>query len=373
MTDSNISNHILKRAENRLQICKTLQMHGSLTRSEIAELCGIRKNSIGSLIDDLQAKGFLANKNNRKRMPLELDKSTKTVLSIEFFADSFNIAVVNLKGKIVQRDSFPANSDSRPEYLKSITDSALAFSKKHCKNLIGVGISIPAIIDYSCGNCIEATNLPDFNNVPLQSLFESYFNCPVSVMNCVDASLHSFDRLTNKSGELKNALFIDIVSGVGTSIMIDGKIVFGSNSMAGEIGQIKPHGQTETVDYLCSIDGIFRDASKITGKKIKDVAEFLKVLDSNKDVQKMFKDKAVLIAEPIIFGLGFLDPDAIIFSNQPKEFYNKLIEYLEKEIQNRMLHMNAKFLISSENNSLIGAALKVIDNVFADPDFDSKF
>lgn len=373
MTESNISNHILKRAENRLQICKTLQMHGSLTRSEIAELCGIRKNSIGSLIEDLQEKGFLANKNNRKRMPLELDKSSKHVLSIEFFANSFNIAVINLKGKIIHRESFPANSSSRAEYLQSITDSALAFSKEHCKNLIGVGISIPAIIDYSSGNCIEANNLPDFNNVPLQSLFESYFNCPVSVMNCVDASLHCFDRLTNKAGELKNALFIDIVSGVGTSIMIDGKIVFGSNSMAGEIGQIKPQGQSKTVDYLCSIDGIFRDTSAIIGRKVKDVNDFLKVLGSNKDVQKMFKEKASLIAEPIIFGLGFLDPDAIIFSNQPKEFYNKLIEHLEQEIKSRMLHLNAKFLISSENNSLIGAALNVIDKVFVDPDFDSKF
>ncbi len=87
----------------------------------------------------------------------------------------------------------------------------------------------------------------------------------------------------------------------------------------------------------------------------------------------MFKAKAGLIAEPIIFGLGFLDPDAIIFSNQPKEFYNKLIEHLKKEIEQRASQLNAKFLISSENNSLIGAALKVIDGVFSDPDFDSKF
>ena len=373
MTESNISNHILKRAENRLQICKTLQMHGSLTRSEISELCGIRKNSIGSLIDDLQAKGFLASKKNRKRMPLELDQSTKTVLSIELFAHYFNLAVVNLKGKIIHQDTVKANTKSRSEYLKSISSSALAFSQEHCKNLIAVGISIPAIIDYITGNCIKANNLPNFNNVPLKTLFESYFNCPVSVMNCVDASLHSFDRMINKSREIKNALFIDIVSGVGTSIMIDGKIVYGSNSMSGEIGQIKPAGQKDTIDYLCSIDGILRDASKISGKKLKDVFEFLEVLSSSKEVEKMFKTKASLIAEPLIFGLGFLDPDAIIFSNQPKEFYNKLIGHLKKEIEQRASQLNAKFLISSENNSLIGAALKVIDGVFSDPDFDSKF
>lgn len=373
MTESNISNHILKRAENRLQICKTLQMHGSLTRSEIAERCGIRKNSIGSLIEDLQAKGFLANRNNRKRMPLELDSSSRQVLSIDLYASFVNLAAVNLKGEILHRNSCPLNSGSRQGYIDSVINAALNFSKEHCEGLIGLGISIPAIIDYGSGTCIAANNLPDFNNVPLQSIFGSHFNCPVSVMNCVDASLHSFDRLTNKSGELKNALFIDIVSGVGTSIMIDGKIVFGSNSMAGEIGQIKPCGQTKTLDELCSIDGILRDASSTSGRKLNSVSEFLKVLETDKNVQKMFKEKAALIAEPIIFGLGFLDPDAIIFSNQPKEFYNRLIKHLEYEIKNRMSLLNAKFMISSENNSIIGSALKVIDNVFADPDFDSKF
>ena len=373
MTESNISNHILKRAENRLQICKALQMHGSMTRSEISEFCGIRKNSIGSLIEDLQKKGFLASKNNRKRMPLELDKSSKKALSIEFFAKSFNLAIINLQGKILVKETFDAATSSRPDYIKSIADAAKSFSKEHSKNLIAAGISIPAIIDYSSGHCIEANNLPDFNNVPLQSIFESHLNCPVTVMNCVDASLHSFDRLTNLSREIKNALFIDIVSGVGTSIMVEGKIVSGSNCMAGEVGQIKPSGYDQTIDELCSIDGIFRDSSKISGKEITDVMKFLEVLKTNPKVEEMFKEKAKLISEPIIFALGFLDPDAIIFSNQPKEFYNELINCLKENISQRMMHLNADFQISSENNSLIGAALKAIDNIFADPEFDLKY
>ena len=373
MADSNISNNILKRAENRLHICNTLQRHGSLTRSEIAEQCGIRKNSIGSLIEDLEAKGFLANNSGRKRLPIELNNSSKTILSLELCAHYFNIASINLNGKIIHRETFPTKAKTRTEYLKAVTDSALQFSQDHCQNILAMGIALPAIIDYSCGNCIEASNLPDFNNIPLQSLFESYFNCSVSVMNCVDASLYSFDRLINKTREIKNALFIDIVTGVGTSIMIDGKIMSGSNSMAGEIGQIKPKGYDKTIDYLCSMDGMFRDAAKISGQKITTMTEFLKILESNKEVAKMFKEKAELIVEPLIFALGLLDPDAIIFSNQPKKFYDQLIKHLDKEIKKRMMHLNAKYLISSENNSLIGVALKSIDNVFSDPEFDMKF
>ncbi|MCM8535965.1 MAG: ROK family transcriptional regulator [Lentisphaeraceae bacterium] len=373
MADSNISNNILKRAENRLQICNTLQRHGSLTRSEIAEYCGIRKNSIGSLIDDLETKGFLANNSGRKRLPIELNNSSKTILSLELCAHYFNIASINLNGKIVHRETFPTNAKTRTEYLKAVTDSALKFSKDHKLDILAMGIALPGIVDYSCGNCIEASNLPDFTNIPLQSLFESYFNCSVSVMNSVDASLYSFDRLLNKTREIKNALFIDIVTGVGTSIMIDGKIMSGSNSMAGEIGQIKPKGYKHTIDHLCSMDGMLRDASKITGKKITAMSDFLALLKSDKAISKMFKEKAELIAEPLIFALGFLDPDAIIFSNQPKEFYNQLIAHLDKEIKKRMMHLNAKYLISSENNSLIGVALKSIDCVFSDPEFDQKF
>ncbi|NQZ57940.1 MAG: ROK family transcriptional regulator [Lentisphaeraceae bacterium] len=367
---SNISNHILKRAQNRLEIYKALQVHGPLTRSELADLCQIRKNSIGSLIDGLQEQGFLNNVSNRKRMPLELDKSSRTVLSIEFFVRHFNIAVINLKGKVLHRETLENIAETRADYLKTITDAALIFSQKHCKNLLGVGIALPGIVDNN-GTCIAANNLPDFNNVPLKSLFEAYFSCPVSVMNCVDASLHSFDRLSNKSRKIKNALFFDIVSGVGTATMINNEIVGGSHHMGGEIGQIIPLGQKKNIDSLCSMDSILRDASSIAGRDIKDVFEFLSVLKDNKKIEQMLEQKAAIIVEPLIFGLGILDPDTIIFSNQPKEFYNLLISYFKKEIDKRMLLLKANFLISSENNSLTGAAIKLMDNVFADPDFDS--
>jgi len=97
-----------------------------------------------------------------------------------------------------------------------------------------VGVCSPGTVNLENGNVEFAGNL-NFHNVPLRAELEKYFNSPVSI--CNDGDAMTYGEFIAGSGKGKNN-FVAVVlgTGVGGAIIVDKKIIKGTNYAVGEIG-----------------------------------------------------------------------------------------------------------------------------------------
>ncbi|MEE3370308.1 MAG: ROK family protein [Planctomycetota bacterium] len=128
--------------------------------------------------------------------------------------------------------------------IKTI-DQALADAKKTRKDLTGIGIGCPSPVDMERGVLLEAVNL-GWENVPIQQELESEFDCPVAVLNDVDAGVYAESQFGAASGA-QTVLGVFPGTGIGGGCVYRGQIVHGKTSSCMEIG----HVQVRDDGHLC--------------------------------------------------------------------------------------------------------------------------
>lgn len=100
----------------------------------------------------------------------------------------------------------------------------------------GIGIAAP-LGNYYTG-CIEnATNLNFKGIVDLKALFSQYTDAPITVSN--DANAAAYGELVYGGAKgMKHFIMFTLGTGVGSGIVIDGKLVHGKTGSAGELGHV---------------------------------------------------------------------------------------------------------------------------------------
>lgn len=97
-----------------------------------------------------------------------------------------------------------------------------------------IGVCSPGTVNLENGNVEFAGNL-NFHNVPLKAELEKYFKSPVSV--CNDGDAMTYGEFIAGSGKGKDS-FVAVVlgTGVGGAIIVDKRLINGTNYAIGEIG-----------------------------------------------------------------------------------------------------------------------------------------
>ena len=153
--------------------------------------------------------------------------------------------VVNAKGEISRqtRGPMPTNGTAA-EGLKAVVDSihnVLEGDSSLKKNIRGIGICSPGPLDPHAGVVINPPNLPCWRNFPLAEEVARIYGVPVKVDNDANAAGLA-ESLWGAGRGYRNIFFTIVGTGVGTGILLDGKIYHGRTGAAAEGGHM-------TIDY----------------------------------------------------------------------------------------------------------------------------
>jgi glucokinase len=143
------------------------------------------------------------------------------------------------------------------------------------QNVKGMGIGAPNGNFYT-GNIEYAANLAWPGIVPIAQLFEDALGIPARVTN--DDNAAAMGEMTyGVARGMKNFIMITLGTGVGSGIVVDGKIVYGSDGFAGELGHfVVDHtpagrpcgcGRSGCLETYCSATGVARTAREILEKR----------------------------------------------------------------------------------------------------------
>ena len=118
----------------------------------------------------------------------------------------------------------------------AVIEEAIKLAAVDPKNLKGIGIGCPGLVDPAKGMLLRAPNL-GWQNVPLKKLIGQRFKCPVSVLNDVDAGTYGEYALGAGKGA-RSVLGVFPGTGVGAGFVYDGKLVHGKAISCMELGMI---------------------------------------------------------------------------------------------------------------------------------------
>ena len=155
---------------------------------------------------------------------------------------------IDIGGSRMRAASFPSETTDRILYNQISTRSDGFPIEERLINLIesvwpekedvlSIGAACPGPLDPINGVVINPPNIPEWNYFPLQEFLQSKFNIPAAINN--DANLAAYGEYTFGAGKgSSNLIYLTISTGVGGGIIIDDKLLLGSNGLAGEIGHI---------------------------------------------------------------------------------------------------------------------------------------
>ena len=149
---------------------------------------------------------------------------------------------VNEKGGIVYSNSIPTRAEMGYEYtvnsMKEAIKELLKETNTSAKDVEGMGFGFPGQIDCKKGIVRLAPNIPGWVDVPIAEIMEKEFGIPTRVDN--DVRCAALGELNFGAGKgCENLVCITVGTGIGSGLIINGKLVRGASNAAGEIGHIK--------------------------------------------------------------------------------------------------------------------------------------
>jgi glucokinase len=172
---------------------------------------------------------------------------SKFAVGIDIGGTTTKFGIVNESGEIIHQDRIPSNHHEVVEdYIDDLYAKLYPMIQNAggSDNFIGIGIGAPNGNIYK-GTIEYAPNLKWKGIIPIADLIEKKFGLTTKLTNDANAAAVG-EMMYGCAKNMKHFITIALGTGVGSGIVIDGKIVVGHDGFAGELGHtiIRPGGRT---------------------------------------------------------------------------------------------------------------------------------
>jgi len=167
---------------------------------------------------------------------------TQNRIGIDVGGTNVKLALVSPEGKIIYSNSIPTHAEMGYEYtvnnIKEAIHTLLKETESKPEDIQGIGFGFPGQVDYKSGIVRLAPNIPGWVDVPIAQKIEEEFHIPTRVDN--DVRCAALGELNFGAGQgCENLVCITVGTGIGSGLIVNGKLVRGASNAAGEIGHIK--------------------------------------------------------------------------------------------------------------------------------------
>lgn len=286
------------------------------------------------------------------------------VVGVDVGGQTSKIGVVNARGEILSRlvirsDTYGTDANA---YLSALADAIRECVVECGKTgeIRGVGVGAPNS-NYYTGQISCAPNLlwaADGTVEFCKILSENLGGISVSLTN--DANAAAIGEMTyGVARGMKNFIMITLGTGVGSGIVIDGKVVYGHDGNAGELGHTcvvryngRPCGcgKTGCLETYCSATGVARTAREML--ELTDEPSLLRGVEdlSSKAVyeaaaegdalaKKIFDYTGKMLGRSFADFVAFSSPEAIVLFGglaRAKEFfYEPMVESMNENLMHQ--------------------------------------
>lgn len=308
-------------------------------------------------------------------------------VGVDVGGTGIQIGVVNAENQIIREGSIPTRTDLPfEEQVRQIADcvvSTVLLAGLSEDDIESVGIGIPGIASAKTGEIIKCTNMGWFH-VPFREVFNRYLVKPVHIDN--DANVAALaESVAGVSAGTSSSVFITIGTGIGSGIIINGRIWSGAHHIGAELGHVIfdldgvpcTCGNHGCLERYCSATALIRmareavaeqpdslilrsvnmDPSRIEAKTVFDAARQGDTLAVS--VYNRYTD---YLAQAIASVVNLLDPEVIVLGGGVSKAGHFLLDPLTQKYKQYIVFNDqplppVKIAVLGPEAGIIGAAM----------------
>jgi predicted NBD/HSP70 family sugar kinase len=215
-------------------------------RSELARLFDVSAATISRSAGVLLAKHLIvetgATKASRGRRPalLQLNPALAHVAGIEIDRDRITAVVTDMAGNLQGRGAIAASA--RNPVGKTLRDCRkamrIALSDAGGVAISRIGVGLGGTLDVENGVCVEWEGAPHWRRVNLLDALRETFDKDITLDDRARAVALAQHLLWPDNRRHRSVIYVQIGTGIGAGIFVDGRMLRGATLAGGEIGHI---------------------------------------------------------------------------------------------------------------------------------------
>jgi len=316
-----------------------------------------------------------------------MNHSPNYIIGIDLGGTNIKSAILDGNLQVVTERSDPTYAFEGPDHvikrMKNIIREMMQLHHITDENVLCMGLGIPGLLNPKEGFSIFSPNFPGWENIHVVQDMNKEFSFPVFIDNDVRINLYGEWYFGAGKG-FENVVLVTIGTGLGSGIVVDGKVLYGTTSSIGEIGHMNMYregrlcrcGSSGCLGRYVSAIGMVRtcvekleggehsiiqtwvegDLSRINAKMISDAYD----LNDSLAIEVMHETGEILG-----FGLAnvvnLFNPELIIIGGGVSAAGDRLLHTVRETIRHHALKLssNACSVVTAqlgERSGMIGAA-----------------
>jgi N-acetylglucosamine repressor len=232
---------------NEVRILSLVRDRGPISRIEIAAETGLHKATITELVGKLIRAGFLEDtgvspnqkKVGRRRILLKFLPMAGIVAGVDIRLTHVTVALTDLNAEVLVQSAFDyppsASVDEVFGRVAGTIRSLCAEKGIPVAKLVGIGVGVQGVIDRSTNTLIFSQTKEGWQGKVLGENLGSEFAVPVYIENDVKTMAIGEYQFGAAKGT-RDFVYLWIGEGIGAGIVINGRLLHGITSSAGEVG-----------------------------------------------------------------------------------------------------------------------------------------
>lgn len=225
---------------NKIKIAKWIAERGRTSKAEISVSLKLSMPTTLQNVKELVQQGIVIEEGDyqstggRKAKMLAIAGDLGYVIGVDITRHHMKVVAVNLRKELLYMEREQKNYEDTIEYYEYLGKRIDSFVDKHripVNKVVGVGISVPGIIDRN-QDIILKSHVLEVENLSLKR-FCQYIKYDYAVEN--DANSAAYAAF---SGERKNAVYLSLSDTVGGAVFLQNKLYLGENYKSAEFGHM---------------------------------------------------------------------------------------------------------------------------------------
>ncbi len=380
-----------------------LRQHAPISRATLAEMTGLNKTTVSSLVRELiqnhfvREVGYDTSGIGRPAMLLDLNPDAGYIISAEIGVDFIAVSRTNFLSEVqwhtVERVRRSMSQRTTLEHLLALIERAIKAEPNANGGMLGLALGVPGLVDQKTGSLLFAPNL-GWHDAPLADFLREHFDGPIFIDN--EANMAALgEHYSGAAQGCDEVLYISAGVGLGGGIVRNGALFRGTSGFAGEFGHMTiipggplcncgSRGCWETVVSQAALYRSIREAveagecsvlQEIAGSDLSHLT-IEQIVDAAKKGDAVTLEALDTLARYLSIGIASLvnafDPELVVFGGILSQAADFLLPAVEDRLRERSLsgnttHTHVVRARHGVNACIMGGVATVVTGILAQP------
>lgn len=200
------------------------------------------------------------------------------------------------------------------------------------------GVACPGPLDLQTGRIVHIATM-GFRDEPVRDALSAELGLPVFLENDANCAALAEARAAHHTGP-GPLVYVTISTGIGSGVVIDGKIVDGAASSAGELGHLTVKrggracacGKRGCLERYASGTAIAELASRAKGEPIAAKDAFARMRAGDEDCARVIRAAVDHLGYAVAAVCQLLDPERIVFGGSVSKDFDVILPLLNEAV-----------------------------------------